>query len=106
MKDIFKIFTLIFSLLIVVSCGDEDLEPSLALSKDTSSAINNDDDLFNVMASAYNRMTPSSYYGRDVIIMGDVRTDNMYSTMALVDFKTPTWITILTDMDHGLQFTE
>ena len=66
MKDIFKIFTLIFSLLIVVSCGDDDLEPSLALSKDTSSAINNDDDLFNVMASAYNRMTPSSYYGRDV----------------------------------------
>ena len=94
MKDIFKIFTLIFSLLIVVSCGDEDLEPSLALSKDTSSAINNDDDLFNVMASAYNRMTPSSYYGRDVIIMGDVRTDNMYSTMASGRFQD-------SNMDHN-----
>ena len=50
MKNIFKIFTLIFSLLIVISCGDDDLEPTLALSKDTSSAVNDDDDLFNVLA--------------------------------------------------------
>ena len=87
MKNIFKLFTLIFSLLIVISCGDDDLEPTLALSKDTSSAVNDDDDLFNVLASAYNRMTPSGYYGRDVIIMGDVRTDNMYSTMASGRFQ-------------------
>ena len=53
MKNIFKYCTLLFSLLIVFSCGDEDLEPTLAMSKDTSSAIQNDDDLWNVMADLW-----------------------------------------------------
>ena len=94
MKNIFKFYTLLFSLLIVFSCGDEDLEPTLAMSKDTSSAIQNDDDLWNVMASAYDRMTSTSYYGRNFLIMGDVRTDNMYSNMASGRFQE-------SNMDHN-----
>lgn len=94
MKNIFKYCTLLFSLLIVFSCGDEDLEPTLAMSKDTSSAIQNDDDLWNVMASAYDRMTSTAYYGRNMLIMGDVRTDNMYSNMASGRFQE-------SNMDHN-----
>ena len=94
MKNIFKYCTLLFSLLIVFSCGDEDLDPTLAMSKDTSSAIQNDDDLWNVMASAYDRMTSTAYYGRNMLIMGDVRTDNMYSNMASGRFQE-------SNMDHN-----
>ena len=73
MKNIFKISTIALSLLFVISCGDEDLEPVLALDKDTETGIQSVDDLKSVLNSAYNRMTPSGYYGRDVLVMGEVR---------------------------------
>lgn len=96
MKNIFKISTIALSLLFVISCGDEDLEPVLALDKDTETGIQSVDDLKSVLNSAYNRMTPSGYYGRDVLIMGDVRTDNMYSNMNSGRFAS-------SDMDHNPQ---
>lgn len=74
MKNILKFSTIAFSLLLVISCGDEDLEPVLALDKSTETGIQSVDDLRSVLNSAYNRMTPSGYYGRDVIVLGDVRT--------------------------------
>lgn len=96
MKNIFKISTIALSLLFVISCGDEDLEPVLALDKDTETGIQSVDDLKSVLNSAYNRMTPSGYYGRDALIMGDVRTDNMYSNMNSGRFAS-------SDMDHNPQ---
>jgi hypothetical protein len=53
----------------------------LALDKDLDSGINSSADLGFVLNSAYDRMSGSGYYGRDQIIMGDVRTDNAYSNM-------------------------
>jgi hypothetical protein len=73
-------YILIFSLsMIIISCGDDDLEPTLAQDKDLSTGINNATDLAGVLNSAYDRMTATSYYGRDKFIMQDVITDNMYS---------------------------
>lgn len=96
MKNILKFSTIAFSLLLVISCGDEDLEPVLALDKSTETGIQSVDDLRSVLNSAYNRMTPSGYYGRDVIVLGDVRTDNMYSNMNSGRFASA-------DMDHNPQ---
>ena len=66
---------------VIVSCSEEDLEPTLSLDKDLSSGIASAGDLASVLNSAYDRMTSSSYYGRNFILDGDVRTDNAYSNM-------------------------
>ena len=54
MKNLFKLYSLIFASLIV-SCGDEDLEPTLAMDKDTVTGIKSADDLRSVLNSAYNQ---------------------------------------------------
>jgi len=81
MKNIYKYLLIFASSLLIVSCGESDLEPTLALDKDLDSGIKTADDLSFVMNAAYDRMTVTEYYGRDQIIMGDVRTDNAYSNM-------------------------
>jgi len=79
MKNIYKYLIIFTASALIVSCGESDLEPTLALDKDLNSGINSADDLAFVLNSAYDRMTATSYYGRDQIVMGDVRTDNAYS---------------------------
>ena len=94
MKNLIKLYSLIFASLLIVSCGDEDLEPTLAQDKDLASGIQNADDLYSVLNSAYNRMTSSGYYMRDFIVMGEVRTDNMYSNVNSGRF-------VSSDMNHN-----
>tara|TARA_B110000305_G_scaffold56465_1_gene62413 strand:- start:1496 stop:2932 length:1437 start_codon:yes stop_codon:yes gene_type:complete len=81
MKNIKKYLLLFFAATLIVSCGDADLEPVLSLDKDLASGLKTESDLGAVMNSAYDRMSSSGYYGRNQIIDGDVRTDNMYSNM-------------------------
>ena len=66
---------------VIVSCSEEDLEPTLSLDKDLSSGITSAGDLASVLNSAYDRMSSSGYYGRNFVIDGDVRTDNGYSNV-------------------------
>ena len=94
MKNLIKLYSLIFASLLIVSCGDEDLEPTLAMDKDTASGIQNADDLRSVLNSAYNRMSGSGYYMRNFIVMGEVRTDNMYANMNSGRFAS-------SDMNHN-----
>ncbi|WP_434980719.1 RagB/SusD family nutrient uptake outer membrane protein [Daejeonia sp. YH14] len=61
------------------SCRDADLDPTLAQDKDLESGINSADDLQTVLNSAYDRMSHYTYYGRDFIIFGEVRSDNTYA---------------------------
>ena len=81
MKNIYKYLLIFTASALVVSCGESDLEPTLALDKDLDSGIQSAADLSFVLNSAYDRMSETGYYGRDQIIMGDVRTDNAYSNM-------------------------
>ena len=81
MKNIYKYLLIFTASTLVVSCGESDLEPTLALDKDLDSGIQSAADLSFVLNSAYDRMSETAYYGRDQIIMGDVRTDNSYSNM-------------------------
>ena len=66
---------------VIVSCNEQDLEPTLAQDKDLSSGITKASDLASVLNSAYDRMSGTGYYGRNQIIDGDVRTDNAFSNM-------------------------
>ena len=79
MKNIYKYLLIFTASALVVSCGESDLEPTLALDKDLDSGINSAADLGFVLNSAYDRMSVSGYYGRDQIIMGEVRTDNAFA---------------------------
>ncbi|MDB0023038.1 RagB/SusD family nutrient uptake outer membrane protein [Flavobacteriaceae bacterium] len=81
MKNIYKYLLIFTASALVVSCGESDLEPTLALDKDLDSGIQSAADLSFVLNSAYDRMSESGYYGKNQIIMGDVRTDNAYSNM-------------------------
>ena len=81
MKKILKLTFFFSFLMLFVACGEDDLEPTLAQDKDLNTGINTASDLVSVMNSAYDRMTSSGYYGRNQIVMGDVRTDNAYSNM-------------------------
>lgn len=61
------------------SCSEEDLNPTLAQAKSIETSINSVNDLQAVINGAYNRMSISTYYGRDYIILGEIFSDNVYS---------------------------
>jgi len=63
----------------LVSCDKDSLNPTLGQEKDVETSINTANDLQGILLGAYNRMTTTAYYGRDVIIDGEVRSDNAYS---------------------------
>ena len=48
MKNIYKNLLLVSSLFIVFSCGNDDLEPTLAMAKSSETGIQNDGDLASV----------------------------------------------------------
>ncbi|MBN1132497.1 MAG: RagB/SusD family nutrient uptake outer membrane protein [Bacteroidales bacterium] len=74
------IITLAIALLgISYSCSKDSLEPTLAQSKSVETSINTAEDLQGILYGAYNRITQASYYGRDVIIFNEVRSDNCFA---------------------------
>lgn len=61
------------------SCSEDNLEPTLAQSKAVETSINTVEDIQGILYGAFNRMTSSTYYGRDFIIYDEVRSDNTFS---------------------------
>lgn len=61
------------------SCSEEDIEPTLATAKSIETSINTANDLENIINGAYDYLSQTEYYGRDVIIIGEVRSDNATS---------------------------
>lgn len=61
------------------SCSETDLDPTLQQDKDIETSINTIGDLQAVLIGAYDRLQPSSAYGRDIIILGEVFSDNTTS---------------------------
>ncbi len=62
-----------------VACTTEDLEPSTEQNKPVNQALTSDDNVYALLKGAYSRMTQSEYYGRDIIINNEVRSDNCFS---------------------------
>ncbi len=62
------------------ACNQENLlEPTLSTSKSFETGINTVEDLYALLIGALDRMTGVAYYGRNVIIYGEARTDNAFS---------------------------
>ena len=59
MKNIYKYLMLFVATALIVSCSEDDLEPTLAQDKDLNSGIQSAADLGFVMNSAYERMSGS-----------------------------------------------
>lgn len=63
----------------VSSCTTDDLNPTLAQEKLAENAIQTVEDMGVILLGAYDRMSSSSYYGRDYIVTNEVHTPNAYS---------------------------
>lgn len=61
------------------ACSEEDLEPTLQQNRDVDTSINDVNDLQAVINGAYDRLSHYEYYGRDVVILGEVFSDNAAS---------------------------
>ncbi len=69
----------LFSLIAMSSCSTKDLDPTLNQDKELNSALSKVDNLKSLLYGAYSKLTDAGYYGRDMIINSEVRTDNCYS---------------------------
>jgi hypothetical protein len=61
------------------SCSEESLEPSLEQDKVVEGSITKAEDVEGLLYGVYDRMTQTGYYGRDLIIYGEIRADNAFS---------------------------
>lgn len=75
-KSIF-ILTLLASSTLFISCSEDSLEPILADEQGTE--VRNLQELRQYIDGAYSNMADYRYWGRNTIIAGEVRADNVYS---------------------------
>ena len=68
------IFAVLFS-----ACSLNELEPTLTNEKDVATNIKNLEDLQGIANGMYDRMTVTGYYGRNMQIYGEVRSDNCFA---------------------------
>lgn len=77
---------LVVSLLGITSCSDLlDIEPAMSLSEET--AIKTRKDVLNAVNGCYDALQRTGYYGRDMVVIGDVPTDNLDATGTIADFR-------------------
>lgn len=80
MKKINIIYLLVFlGAISFTACSTSDLDPSLEQEKSVEGSITDVSNLYGIMKGAYSTMTAAGYYGRDIIINNEVRTDNCFS---------------------------
>ena len=78
-KNFLKVLVLASLGLSTFSCSDELLEPTVAQSQTVESSVNTYEDLRVLMNGAYDFMADYRYWGRDIVIAGEARADNVYA---------------------------
>lgn len=78
-KNILNIFLTGMLLTSLWSCDTDDLDPSLDQDKDATTSITSTDNLYAILKGCYSTMTSEEYYGRDIIVNNEVRTDNTWA---------------------------
>lgn len=104
MKTINKIFyaIVLVSITFYTSCTTSDLEPTLAQEKEIEGNIETDEDLYGLLKGGLNRMTNSAYYGRDMIINNEVRTENTFANGSSGRFGTQASFTYNASSNIGI----
>jgi hypothetical protein len=78
-KNINILFFIALMVGVMTSCSKDVLDPTLAGVKDVEGSITSAEDVEGVLLGAYNRLTSTNYYGRDLIIFNEVRSDNAFA---------------------------
>ncbi len=98
-----KPFILISSLfiLLVSACTINDLEPTLTNDKDVALSLKNLEDLQGIANGMYDRMTVTTYYGRNMLIYGEVRADNCFANGTSGRFIPEAQMVVSPDASNG-----
>jgi hypothetical protein len=78
-KLLYTVITVTILGLLFTSCSKESLEPSMEQDKNVEGSITKAEDVWGILLGAYDRVTDVPYYGRDLIIFGEIRADNAFS---------------------------
>ena len=70
------IYSIISVATLLASCSINYLDPAVPNEKDIATNIRNLEDLQGIANGIYDRMTVTTYYGRNHLIYGEVRADN------------------------------
>ena len=103
MKNLYNKILIFSAMFLIFSCGNDDLEPTLAMAKSSETGIQDAADLESVLKGAYDRMSSSSYYASAMIINGDLIIFTQLQHR--VEIMLQVWTLAQMDMDHGVQFT-
>lgn len=66
--------------LLLGSCSNDFLEPTVSTSKDVNTSVNTVEDLESLIIGALSRMSTTEYYRRDYIVFAEVRSNNAFSS--------------------------
>ena len=95
-----SIFISLFALLLT-ACTVDDLEPTLTNDKDVAANIKNLEDLQGIVNGMHDRMTVTAYYGRNMQIYGEVRSDNCFANGTSGRFVPEAQMTVSPDNSNG-----
>lgn len=95
-KLIISIFVLFFA-----ACTVNDLEPTLTNEKDVATNISNLEDLQGIANGMHDRFTVTTYYGRNLQIYGEVRSDNCFANGTSGRFLPEAQMNVSPDNSNG-----
>lgn len=75
---LYKTIICIF-LVTLTNCSTDKLDPNLAIDKPVEGGIVEVENLYSILKGALSAMSGSGYYGRDLIVTNEVRSDNCFS---------------------------
>lgn len=80
MKKIFNIVIIcITTLFTYTACSTDDLEPTVAQEEAVETSVTSAESLRSLIIGMYSYMADETFYGRDLLVYGDARTDNAFS---------------------------
>ncbi|MGE0020527.1 MAG: RagB/SusD family nutrient uptake outer membrane protein [Draconibacterium sp.] len=96
-----KIWIIITVFTVLASCSMNDLDPVVSNEKDIATNISNIEDLQGIANGIYDRMTVTTYYGRNLIIYGEVRADNCFANGRSGRFMSEAAMKVSPDASNG-----
>jgi len=75
----FNLYLFAIASVILFSCAENDLNPSLSKSKIYNDSIRSFDELQGLAYGMYDLMTTSAYYGRNYFVYNEIRSDNCFA---------------------------
>lgn len=95
------IYSIISVVTLLASCSINELDPAVSNEKDIATNIRNLEDLQGIANGIYDRMTVTTYYGRNQQIFGEVRADNCFANGKSGRFMSEAAMKVSPDASNG-----